>query len=286
MVRMARRRPDGGFTLIELLVVLVIIGLIAAIALPIFFSQKSKAYDTQVRAQAPNVAKSVETLFTDGATGTVQGTSDTSTVSITSTGVSQPVSTTKAVMWSVTGSQTAYCIATWSADGTKYTADHPLLYDSTKGGTLPDGQSCASGNPSTAGVGSPVDPTAWVWVNVMASSICGKTADGRAFCWGGIEAAPYSTTNPILVAEPALVAIKSASAQHYLLADGTVQTKGSNYWGTLGNGKDSSYTSSGFEPVSQSGARAGKTLTAVTNDSALTSAGARGGGGEGNNGLV
>ena len=70
-----RTREEKGFTLIELLVVILIIGILAAIAIPAFLNQKGKAYDSNAKSDARTAATAQETYFTDnnayadGATG-------------------------------------------------------------------------------------------------------------------------------------------------------------------------------------------------------------------------
>ena len=66
MYRLRQRSKDeGGFTLIELLVVILIIGILAAIAIPSFLSQKGKASDSAAKELARTAQTTAETYATD-----------------------------------------------------------------------------------------------------------------------------------------------------------------------------------------------------------------------------
>jgi type IV pilus assembly protein PilA len=63
---------EAGFTLIELLVVMLILGILAAIAIPAFFNQKNKANDAQSKSYAKTAQTAMETYATDN-NGTYAG---------------------------------------------------------------------------------------------------------------------------------------------------------------------------------------------------------------------
>ena len=64
-IRKSMEEKDQGFTLIELLVVMIIIGILAAIAIPVFLNQRKKAVDSSTKSDLRTVAQEMETYYTD-----------------------------------------------------------------------------------------------------------------------------------------------------------------------------------------------------------------------------
>ena len=64
-IRKSAEEKDQGFTLIELLVVIIIIGILAAIAIPVFLNQRQKGYKADMKSVAKNGATAVESCATE-----------------------------------------------------------------------------------------------------------------------------------------------------------------------------------------------------------------------------
>jgi prepilin-type N-terminal cleavage/methylation domain-containing protein len=64
-LRRSMSEKDQGFTQIELLVVIIIIGILAAIAIPVFLNQRKKGVDASLQSDLKNVALAMETYYAD-----------------------------------------------------------------------------------------------------------------------------------------------------------------------------------------------------------------------------
>jgi prepilin-type N-terminal cleavage/methylation domain-containing protein len=102
-------RLRKGFTLIELLIVVVIIGILAAIAIPKFANTKGKAYVTAMKSDLRNLVTAEEAFFADSSKYT-------STIGQlkfnVSTGVNTPAIVTGAGYWSATNTHSQLTGAT------------------------------------------------------------------------------------------------------------------------------------------------------------------------------
>jgi len=125
------KEKDQGFTLIELLVVIVIIGILAAIAIPLFLNQREKGVDAGIKSDLKALATTQETYFTDKLTYTAAE-SDL-------TGAGLTVTKTDANVIVTTKADTKeFCLQGSSAKGSAKggTAGTFYWYDSAKGGLV------------------------------------------------------------------------------------------------------------------------------------------------------
>jgi type IV pilus assembly protein PilA len=117
-----RSQDEGGFTLIELLVVILIIGILAAIAIPSFLSQKSKATDAQAKELARTAQTTAETIATDnGGNYTKVGTAGELKAYEPSIVTGSGTPTKEAWITTATGAANEYTVTATSTSGDTFT---------------------------------------------------------------------------------------------------------------------------------------------------------------------
>lgn len=112
-----RDKGEAGFTLIEILVVILIIGILAAIAIPAFLNQRQTANDAAAVSEATNISKAIETYFVDNRTE--RDLNDAALVKI-----KEMVKKTNGVGAVISGNADDYCIQTWHSNGKTYRNDN------------------------------------------------------------------------------------------------------------------------------------------------------------------
>ncbi len=145
LTRINKHRDEAGFTLIELLVVVIIIGILAAIAIPVFLNQRQSAQLASVQSDLRNSAISVETYYTEN-----QNYPAGNTEFLASDVEVSPNNTLEYTLVEASGVVTGYTV-----EGCNTAAGQGFLYDSAAGGLGETSGTCTVANDGTVSLTFP-----------------------------------------------------------------------------------------------------------------------------------
>ena len=151
--RLRAKKGDEGFTLIELLVVVVIIGVLVAIAVPVYLNYRQGAADKSAQSDVRGAISAIEQYYTDNSNSYPVGptTQQNATFLLGSSTTAKVTLSDKSEMYYVPATTTApvssykVCATNGGGSGKYY------LYDSTKGGSVVATTTITSTNFNTCG---------------------------------------------------------------------------------------------------------------------------------------
>lgn len=140
-----REQDESGFSLVELLVVILIIGILAAVAIPVFLNQRKVANDAAVESDVKSAANAIETYFLNNSTA----------ASIDLNEIKKLMSKSTGTVLTFHGERNDFCITGKHENGKKYLvglvqADNNnmrpyVLYSNKDGGFIPTNGSVLTG---------------------------------------------------------------------------------------------------------------------------------------------
>jgi type IV pilus assembly protein PilA len=153
MLTRLRHRAQGqeGFTLIELLVVILIIGILAAVAIPAFLNQKGKANDANVKSDINTAQTAMETYYTDNQSYAIPALSSLTAIEPT---LAQAISTTGTEKLTASGTTNTYSISASDPQGITFTLAKATDGTVSRNCTVPANTNpagCAGATQSSAG---------------------------------------------------------------------------------------------------------------------------------------
>lgn len=142
-------KREDAFTLVEILVVILVIGILAAIAIPMFLNQRKVANDASVESDLKNLAMLAESTPSGSKNF---GKNSTTQMNYFHDGETQyeNVRASSGVWWTISGDSEGYCITGYHTNGSKHRSTTPLRYDSLSGGLGKNGDACNPTYPTDA----------------------------------------------------------------------------------------------------------------------------------------